>query len=366
MCVDDSFWAPFWHTRPCLLLDVQELTQKDIERPDDSSSSTDKNDNNDDDNDNAKGDVVDKHVEEEDYEKVNNPVGIDDDDGEKEDMESRAKENLTFDDSHAEAHDDVDRAKTNVACNDGDIEEGLLSESCVVDAKGGEIDENIAAEETGISNEGEIMDIEEGTIPLDTVKESHGETMAIHATETGETELATTGGTIQDDVSDMGSSDGEMMEVISFNGDDDGLVSIPMAGECRHDVLPEHVKGTQRKEPNGCAICLCPFEISDKVTWSSNPSCQHVFHEECIKDWLMASGRKFLKRQRREQRRTGNLSYDSDPVSKITGFPMLCPCCRQPFIIPEEDEESVDEKAPAPEANETEMGDTEAMMVAAS
>ena len=159
--------------------------------------------------------------------------------------------------------------------------------------------------------------------------------------------------------------------VISFNGEDDGHVFIPRAGECRHDVLPENVvtAKSNRSEPNGCAICLCPFEVTDKVTWSSNPSCQHVFHEDCIRDWLMASGRKHLKRQRREQRRTGNLSYDSDPVAKIIGFPMLCPCCRQHFVMPDdEEEESDDDKAAPerPEANGAEMNQAEALVVASS
>ena len=257
----------------------------------------------------------------------------------------------------------------------GDIEEG--QSFSVEDEK--EIEENHGVfeamekdTEPKIPNEEEIMDTEKGVMPSETVDEKDQESNDannIQTNGTGDTELATTTEhAVDDGMSDTGSSDGEMMEVISFNGDDDGMVSIPVAGEGRHDMLPENVTGTQRKEPNGCAICLCPFEVADKVTWSSNPSCQHVFHEECIKDWLIASGRKFLKRQRREQRRTGNLSYDSDPISKITGFPMLCPCCRQTFIMPEEEEESVDEKnaAAAPEGNNAEMGGTEAAMVATS
>ena len=165
-----------------------------------------------------------------------------------------------------------------------------------------------------------------------------------------------------DDVSDSGTSDGEMMDIHSFDGNNDGNIRLPVAGECRRDALPKNVKGNTRTEPNGCAICLSHFEAADKVTWSSNPACQHVFHDDCIKDWFMAAGRKHLKRQRREQRRTGNLSYSSNPVAKITGFPMLCPCCRQPFIMPEDEDESDDEKPPVPEIT----NDTEAMMIASS
>lgn len=193
----------------------------------------------------------------------------------------------------------------------------------------------------------------------------------IDSNPTGETDpAATTEDANVDEISDDGSSVGAMVEFIGIGGEEDGMISVPSAGECRHDVLPEGVSGSFRKEPNGCAVCLCPFEPLDKITWSSNPSCQHVFHDTCIKDWLMASGRKHLKRQRREQRRTGNLSYESDPVGKITGFPKLCPCCRQHFIV-EEEEESVDEKetrdiGDTENVDAAEMGNDEAMRIAAS
>jgi hypothetical protein len=164
-----------------------------------------------------------------------------------------------------------------------------------------------------------------------------------------------------DNISDDASTDDELMDYLEFTGDD-GHIVIPVAGECRHDQLPSGVKASTREEPNGCAICLSSFEVEDKVTWASNPDCQHVFHDACISQWLMASGRKHLKRQRREQRRTGNLSYASDPVAKIVGFPMLCPCCRQHFVAPEDEEESVDEKetmVATPPTNEGLQADAE-------
>jgi hypothetical protein len=37
----------------------------------------------------------------------------------------------------------------------------------------------------------------------------------------------------------------------------------------------------------GCAICLSPFKPQELVTESSNSSCQHVFHKDCMVDWLM-------------------------------------------------------------------------------
>lgn len=61
-----------------------------------------------------------------------------------------------------------------------------------------------------------------------------------------------------------------------------------------------------------CAICMELFSIDDVVSWSPNidASCRHVFHHECIKEWLLQSGH--------------------------------CPCCRE-FILPfDEDGFSLD------------------------
>lgn len=40
-----------------------------------------------------------------------------------------------------------------------------------------------------------------------------------------------------------------------------------------------------------CAICLENYKVGDVVNWSPNPSCTHVFHEECIMKCFTTSGR---------------------------------------------------------------------------
>lgn len=37
---------------------------------------------------------------------------------------------------------------------------------------------------------------------------------------------------------------------------------------------------SSRMVPAACAICLCPYEKEDEVTWSPKEECQHAFHKE--------------------------------------------------------------------------------------
>jgi len=59
-----------------------------------------------------------------------------------------------------------------------------------------------------------------------------------------------------------------------------------------------------REVPNECSICLCEYTLGSDIVRSSNPQCDHVFHTNCIEQWLM-------------KQRDGP----------------LCPCCRRDFVI---------------------------------
>lgn len=48
-----------------------------------------------------------------------------------------------------------------------------------------------------------------------------------------------------------------------------------------------------------CAICVSLYEDKDIVVWSDQ--CQHIFHRDCLVQWLMKDGKS------------------------------SCPCCRQRF-----------------------------------
>jgi hypothetical protein len=43
----------------------------------------------------------------------------------------------------------------------------------------------------------------------------------------------------------------------------------------------------EEEEMAGCAICLSQFKPQQLVCESNNASCQHIFHKDCIVDWLM-------------------------------------------------------------------------------
>lgn len=78
------------------------------------------------------------------------------------------------------------------------------------------------------------------------------------------------------------------------------LVSVPSPG------IVSNNKIGKRNVSVSCAICLCTYEPDDRITWSSNSSCYHVYHEECIVQWLMSliqKQRSDLRRRRERARR---------------------------------------------------------------
>mmetsp|Transcript_11829 Transcript_11829/g.16977 ORF Transcript_11829/g.16977 Transcript_11829/m.16977 type:complete len:328 (-) Transcript_11829:131-1114(-) len=82
-------------------------------------------------------------------------------------------------------------------------------------------------------------------------------------------------------------------------------------------------KNDRREVPIFCAVCLGEYETTDRVCWSSNTACTHVFHHDCIFQWLKASGKRVCKEQR---------FSETPSVDQVLNFAMECPCCRQSFI----------------------------------
>ena len=104
-------------------------------------------------------------------------------------------------------------------------------------------------------------------------------------------------------------------------------------GNSNNDIVtsPENDKTTKRineqsrrKVPIFCSICLSEFELNEKVCWSSNTECTHVFHSDCMTHWLVALGRRCSTKKRFTVHPTEKQLLGSDEVQ--------CPCCRQEFI----------------------------------
>ncbi len=76
--------------------------------------------------------------------------------------------------------------------------------------------------------------------------------------------------------------------------------------------------GSRHVSPE-CSICLNEYKVGDQICWSPEKDCPHVFHVQCITEWLMTLGKgKHVKFRR-------DLSIECD-------FEMHCPVCRGDFI----------------------------------
>eukprot|EP01083_Nonionella_stella_P201556 737282_1 len=54
--------------------------------------------------------------------------------------------------------------------------------------------------------------------------------------------------------------------------------------ECIDPMSPSHVDSTKT-----CPICIEEYKIGEDICYSKNRLCPHVFHAECMKNWLMNS-----------------------------------------------------------------------------
>ena len=137
---------------------------------------------------------------------------------------------------------------------------------------------------------------------------------------------------------------GEMI-ALSFHETNE-IVYVPLSGQ----VNNSETVSTRRCVPNGCAICLSTFSTDERLTWSSNPECSHIFHFDCVIHWFLSVGRKFQKNQLRQRPEMS----ENERLDIICKFPMLCPCWRQSFCIPIKDDNNNNAEAGSSSSSEQE------------
>jgi hypothetical protein len=65
------------------------------------------------------------------------------------------------------------------------------------------------------------------------------------------------------------------------------LESVPQTSDCASCTLGSDDCESFLEEAQGCAICLSHFKPHQLVCESNNLSCDHIFHQDCMMDWLM-------------------------------------------------------------------------------
>jgi hypothetical protein len=57
--------------------------------------------------------------------------------------------------------------------------------------------------------------------------------------------------------------------------------------DCEHDDDDDDEDDDQDSFNKSCGICLEKFRVGEAVSWSCDPGCEHVFHHECLRNWLL-------------------------------------------------------------------------------
>ena len=91
----------------------------------------------------------------------------------------------------------------------------------------------------------------------------------------------------------------------------------------QHQNADDDKNRLTREVPNSCAICLIEYEVSSDISWSANPQCPHIFHEQCITKWFLSLGR---------LQTICDVSLDNDCAKNVLNYRLECPCCRQEFV----------------------------------
>jgi len=109
--------------------------------------------------------------------------------------------------------------------------------------------------------------------------------------------------------------------IIKLPGPGIPLQSLGDCSSCTNSALNDVERRCSSTE---CSICLTAFSVGDEVSWSAL-DCDHVFHQECIAEWLMTLGKK-------NNRIAENSSNNTILQMRLCNYNMVCPVCRKDFI----------------------------------
>lgn len=77
--------------------------------------------------------------------------------------------------------------------------------------------------------------------------------------------------------------DGESASCFTLSSDD-----LPL-GTSSQPTIGESLECSDECTKSDCLICLHPLEEGQSVAESKHNSCRHVFHAQCLKNWLLNS-----------------------------------------------------------------------------
>ena len=85
-------------------------------------------------------------------------------------------------------------------------------------------------------------------------------------------------GTTDTATSDTATSDTATSDTGSMVSDNGGIVSSLRDGT--------FLKASSKAGPD-CSICLEQLRVGEEIGLAQNPACCHVYHKECISEWLL-------------------------------------------------------------------------------
>jgi hypothetical protein len=109
------------------------------------------------------------------------------------------------------------------------------------------------------------------------------------------------------------SSDDTDPTILSSKEEDNAVFTTTTTTPTRREVLM-----------TDCSICRSSYEPTESICYSSNPQCQHVFHSDCMIQWLLALGR----------RNDAIVIGHGKKLNEVhlLDYTLSCPCCIQPFV----------------------------------